>query len=255
MDAPTEPTRTPVDPASPPVGASGYPNPGYSMPIMPVVAAPTVSPLLATQPRRMSAVSLLLGVAVLVAIGGVAFAAGRMTAPPATSAAATTRGGNGAFGNGGFGSVAPGASGAAGAPGASGRGGLGALGGGEVTISGTVSKISSDSITLTLPTGTTIEIPINNSTTYHRQAAAASGDIATGSTVQVAVTGALGGGGFRGANGGNANGGGAGQASPPPPVGGSAPAASPGAAAGAPGQAGAGGFQLSPARDITLVTP
>ena len=73
-------------------------------------------------------VSLLLGVAVVVAVGGVAFAAGRLTAPPATAAAGGFRNGAGA-GTGGFGAGATGGSGAVGGSGAgAGRGGFGGAG-------------------------------------------------------------------------------------------------------------------------------
>jgi hypothetical protein len=128
-------------------------------------------------------VNVLLGIAVVVAVGGVAFAVGRATAP--TAAAATT---NGRFGNGGF--SAPNASGAPDG-GFVGPGGLGGANGGT-TIEGTVTAISADSITLQLANGQTVRIPIDAGTTYHQRETATAADVTNGSTVIVQLEGGRG---------------------------------------------------------------
>jgi hypothetical protein len=128
-------------------------------------------------------VNVLLGIAVVVAVGGVAFAVGRATAP--TAAAAAT---NGRFGNGGF--VGPNGSGAP--DGAFvGPGGFGGANGG-VSIEGTVTAISADSITLQLASGQTVTIPINAQTTYHQRESATAADVTNGSTVIVQLQGGRG---------------------------------------------------------------
>jgi hypothetical protein len=152
-------------------------------------------------------VNVLLGVAVVVAVGGVAFAAGRATAPTTT-------------GTGRFGANGPGGGNFVSGPGASGaptRGGFGAaLGGGGITIEGTVTAVSADSITLQLASGQSITIPTTSDTTYHSQTAATSSDVASGATVKVELSGGRFGGGGQGSgngNGGNGNGNG-GQTGP-----------------------------------------
>jgi hypothetical protein len=193
---PTDPFR-PVSP--PPAGDSNpfaaAPAPsGFDQPVVP--ATPVTVP---TAPRRSSAglfVNVLLGVALVVAVGGVAFAAGRATAPTTNT--------NGRFGaNGGPGfAVGPNASGAPN------RGTFGgAFGGAGVTIQGTVTAVSANSITLQVASGQTITIPTSSSTTYHSQTAATASDVTTGATVKVELgSGRLGGGGQNGGNG-NGNGG------------------------------------------------
>ena len=108
--------------------------------------------------------SALLVVAALVAVGGVTFAVGRLTAPVAASAAARGNGGA-AFGNG----ARP-----SGAPGFGRQGGLGGVfagGSGGLSIRGTVASVTADTLTITLASGTTVQIPLEASTTYHRQGA------------------------------------------------------------------------------------
>jgi hypothetical protein len=130
--------------------------------------------------------TIVLVVAAFVAVGGVGFAAGRVTAP---AEAVATRGfgangangfqfpGNGGTGNGGTGGAALG-NGAA--------GGVGRFGGG-LSVRGTVSSITSSELTLTLTTGGTVTIPIDSSTTYHAQAPATVAEVTAGTTVQVQV--------------------------------------------------------------------
>jgi len=212
----TEPTQ-PTDPfagaplaGQPPAGApfAGAPagsQPGESpfggapTPYGAALAAPTPVVPVTTRRRSTSAmfVNLLLGVAVVVAVGGVAFAAGRATAPATTAAS----GRNGFGGNGG--SFGPNASGAPG------RDGFGGAGGG-ISLSGTVTAVSADSITLQLASGQSITIPTSAQTTYHSQTAATASDVTSGSDVIVQLSGGgrfVNGGGQAAGNGG-ANGGG-----------------------------------------------
>lgn len=168
--------QSPLPPSGPEGGdrseAPALPPPALTSPLAPILA----------ERRRSSILSLLLGLALVVAVGGVAFAAGRVTAPASTAAGAGG-GGRGGFGGGnGF------------TPGASGEPGNGLAGGGvrrgaDVTLSGTVEAITPASLSLKLASGTTIEIPIDTSTTYHGQSAAASTDVKTGAQVQVEMNG------------------------------------------------------------------
>ena len=204
----TEPTR-PTDPfagapfASPPSGRppAGSPPPGgpFGGPPTPLGAAPVApTPVAPVAMRRRSTsallVNLLLGVALVVAVGGVAFAAGRATAP---TTAATNR--NGFGGNGQF--FGPDASGAPGRDGFAGPGGA-------ISLSGTVTAVSADSITLQLASGQTITIPTTAQTTYHSQTAASASDVTSGSSVIVQLNGGgrfVTGGGQGGGNGGAQN--------------------------------------------------
>jgi hypothetical protein len=166
---------------------------------------------------------ILLAVAALVAVGGVTFAIGRVTAP---AAAATTRGG---FGAGGF----TGGTGAAGAGAGAGRGGFGG-----VLITGTVDSISGTTMTLKEANGTSVIVNLAGTTTYHAQAASTSAAVTAGKQVQVQVQVAGGFGGGTGAE---------------------APGASPavgGAASASPAAGGTGTTTRTvTATDVTLVTP
>jgi hypothetical protein len=133
------------------------------------------------KPRSGSAriVNLILALAVGVAVAGVAFAVGRGTAP--TAAAGTFPRGqfftNGQ-GNGGNGRAATAAR-------RTGR----VAGAGGLTIEGTVSAVTADSVTIKTTGGAEITVSTTGDTTYHQQAAAASGDVKSGSTVLVRVDG------------------------------------------------------------------
>jgi hypothetical protein len=136
--------------------------------------------------KRDSSTMILLLIAGMVAIGGVAFAAGRLTASPAAAAAASNRLG---VGNGGGGftrpSLAPGETFNAGAFGGGlGRGGAGGLSGG---VTGTVQSIDGSTLTLMLSTGSTVTIDLSGSTTYHNETAGSSSDVKVGSKVQVQI--------------------------------------------------------------------
>jgi hypothetical protein len=130
--------------------------------------------------------NVILGIALVVAVGGVAFAAGRATAP------ATTASGRNGLGANGGGFAGPNASGAPNS----------AFGGGAVSIQGAVTAISADSITLQLTSGQTVTIPINAQTTYDQRTPSTASAVTPGSTVIVQLQGG------RGAFGnGNGNGG------------------------------------------------
>jgi hypothetical protein len=154
-------------------------------------------------------------VAGLVAAAGLAFAVGRLTAPAAASSGQPV--GGVSFGPGR--SLAPGETFA---PGGGQLGGGRALAGG-LTVRGEVTAVATDSITVKLDDGTTVQIPLNSSTTYHQATSGAASDISVGDKVAV-------------------------QANAPTFTSGgpgSTPAASPGAADGR--------LQLGPAVDVTVV--
>ena len=178
----------PGDPWAPPPPATPDPFAPGGTPAMGPVGAPTVR---SRSSGSGMLVNVLLGIAVVVAVGGVAFAVGRATAPAAVAAT------NGRFGNGGF----VGGPNASGAPGGGfvGPGGFGGNGG--ISIEGTVTAISADSITLKLASGQTLTIPIDAQTAFHQRASATAADVTSGSTVIVQVQGG------RGAFNGNGNGG------------------------------------------------
>lgn len=132
-----------------------------------------------------------LALAALLAVGGIAFAVGRTTAPASAASGNAANGGAGNLG----GNFGPRGSGAPGA----GFGG----GGRSLGIRGTVTAVSPTSITIQIAGGATITVATNGSTTYHQQVAGQATDVATGREVIVEL------------NGGNQNGaGGAPGASP-----------------------------------------
>jgi hypothetical protein len=143
----------------------------------PVVAVPSAPARSRADAARL--LNLALIGAFVLALGGIAFAAGRMTAPPA----AITGGANFPGGFNGDGQGGPGNGSVQGRP----RGGQGALGGlgGGVTVEGTVESVTASTLTLKLADGQTIQIALNDSTTYHAQADASSSDVVTGGKVLV----------------------------------------------------------------------
>jgi hypothetical protein len=160
-----EPEGTPPVVVAPAVGTST---------VGPVTPAPIVAP----RKKSGGLTNVLLVVAALIAVGGVTFAVGRVTAPAATS------GGLGRNGQPGF---APGASfdpAFGGVPG----GAPGGFGDRSLTITGTVKSIDATTMTVTTANGTETTIDIAG-TTYHSQAAATAADVKAGSTVSVAVSG------------------------------------------------------------------
>jgi len=125
-----------------------------------------------------------LAIAVVLAIGGVAFAAGRLTAPAPVNA----------FRNGAAGQF-PGNGNGNGGNRGNGQGGFGGfLAGGGITLQGTVESVTATTLTLKTASGQTIQIALNETTTYHAQSDASASDVTTGKTVLVRVSGFRGGG-------------------------------------------------------------
>jgi len=171
----------PNRPASPEPFAPAPPE-GAAFPTQPVVlSAPTVQ----IPRRKWSAgwLNVVLVLAAVVAVGGIAFAIGRSTAPVA---AAGQRGaGNFAGGNFPRGSFAPGQSGAPGDGNGGGFQGGGFGGGGGFNLSGTVQSVTADTLTITTANGQTLEFTLGSSTTYGSKSPATVSDIKTGSRVEV----------------------------------------------------------------------
>jgi hypothetical protein len=140
--------------------------------------------------RRANSVTVLLLVSSMIALAGVAFAAGRVTATGQSGTGQTTTGItgiNGANGQNGVPNFGPGASGLPnfdlGGGGDGGRdGGPGGLGG---TVTGTVASVTSTSITVQLANGQTETVAIGSSTTYHTQSVGTGSDVTQGSTVTI----------------------------------------------------------------------
>jgi len=157
------------EPGAPEAPQDGGFAPAPMAPRMPV--PPPTRPRAATS----RALNVVLGVAVVVAVAGIAFAAGRLTVP----AAASTGGFGNRPGNGGY------------FPGfVNGGNGNGALGGGGV-IEGTIVAVGADSLTIRIGgtanggQGLEIQIPISASTAVHTQASATSGDLSAGQKILV----------------------------------------------------------------------
>lgn len=174
-------------PASPEPGSGPQESASFSpQPLVPS------APALQIGKRKSSGgwLNVILALAVLVAVGGVAFAIGRNTAPVAAASAR----GNGQFGNGNFarGSFEPGASG--------GPGG-GFLGGdrgqGGFTLSGTVQSVTGDTLTITTTNGQTLEFTLGSDTTYNTKTPATAADVKAGSKVDVQLQLGAGANGFR----------------------------------------------------------
>jgi len=178
---PTSPAYAPPPalPADPAPGATIDWGPAPTMPV--AAAAPTLAKK--SSSRRRDPISIILGVAVLVAVGGVAFAAGRVTAPtPAVATRGGFFGGGGAAAGNGNGTGNGNGNGNGFGGGAAGR-----FAGGNLALSGTVTQVASDHITLQIAGGGTITIPIDSSTQYHAQTAASASDVTTGAKVLVQV--------------------------------------------------------------------
>lgn len=203
-------------------------------PVTPPTAAP-LPPVVAPVKKQDRTFTILLGVALVIAVGGVAFAVGRVTAPAAAPTTASR------FAGGGFGAGGTGTAGA-------GTGGFARGGFGGVLLTGTVSSISGNTMTLTEANGATVNVDLTGTTTYHSQAAATAADVTAGSKVQVQLQLAGGFGGGTGAAGGfagGAAGGGTGGAA------GGATGGGTGTTGGATG--GAGTTRTITAADVTLV--
>jgi hypothetical protein len=197
-----EPGPTPIQPATPtnPTTQAAWPASAPTSPVAPSPVAPSpvttapaaVIPAAKAKGSSGRVLNIVLGVAIAVAIGGVAFAVGRSTAP--ASAASTGR--NGFIANNPNASFAPRGSGAPGFGG--GRGGFGGFGGAGLTINGTVQSVDGNTVTIKTANGQTIQVSTGADTTYHTQAPASASDVTQGSTVQVQLqVGGGNGGGFR----------------------------------------------------------
>ena len=140
-------------------------------PAVPSAASAAALPVAAVSSNRGGGPSrildLLLALAAAVAIAGVAFAIGRMTAPTGVSTG---------LARGGF--AAGGGVGSGGGFGRAGRGGV-------LAIQGSVVAVTSDHLTLKLASGQTVQIPLSTTTAYHRSGPATVTDVATGSQVLV----------------------------------------------------------------------
>jgi hypothetical protein len=120
-----------------------------------------------------------LACAALIAIGGVAFAAGRMTAPVAALPGA---GGNFNGGPGGF--QPPGGQNGQNLPG----GGLGGgFGGGGPSLAGTITALDGDSLTIQMADGSTVTVNLSDDTTYAQEESTSADALATGDAVRVQV--------------------------------------------------------------------
>jgi hypothetical protein len=130
---------------------------------------------------------MLLVVAAFVAVGGIGFAIGHLTAPTASAAANATRA-PGGFGGRNLPSLAPGqtfnASQFGAGAGAGARGGLGSVAGG---VTGTVQSVSGSAITIQEANGTSVTIDISGTTTYHNETSAQSSDVKVGTGVVVQI--------------------------------------------------------------------
>jgi preprotein translocase subunit YajC len=126
---------------------------------------------------------ILLFLAALVAVGGIGFALGHLTAPSA-NAAAPSFGGRGFGRNGAFPSLAPGQTFNP-ADAAGGLGRAGGLGGSGVT--GTVQSVDGSTMTIQLSNGTSVTVDLSGSTTYHSTAPASADQVKVGSSVTVQI--------------------------------------------------------------------
>jgi hypothetical protein len=168
-----------VDPAAGFAAAEAEPAPAGSTPPAAPPFAPASPPATTVQPladviarperRSRSASSLLMVLAGAVAIGGLAFAAGRLTAPAA------------AAGPGGTGQLPGGGQLSADGQGFPGRG----QGFGGMSIQGTVTAVTSNEITIELASGSTVTIPVDADTTYRSATAATADAVKVGSEVAV----------------------------------------------------------------------
>jgi len=140
-------------------------------------------------PKQDRKTVILLFVAALIAVGGIGFALGHVTAPGTTGAANPSGGpgGFGGLGQGGIPSLAPGqtfnSSQFGGAPG----NGAGIAGGVTGGVSGTVQSISGSTMTIQEADGTLVKVDLSGSTTYHGETSASSGDVKVGTSVTVQI--------------------------------------------------------------------
>jgi hypothetical protein len=189
------PEQQPVNPPSP-ADASATAVPEAAAPAPPPVfsAPPSINPAVfsvaAARPRgRVTLTSILLAAAAVVAVAGIAFAVGRVTAPSVTANAdGFGRAFNGGAGNGAF------RGGTGTLPGANGANGGGFFGGANrgIELRGTVTSVDGDIVTIQLDNGRTVQVQTSSSTTYHTQVSGSSSDVSNGKSVIVQIGGANG---------------------------------------------------------------
>jgi len=178
MEHPEQPQTGPQEPsAAQDPQLVGLQLPGFATSTV-VATSPSDPPGRA----RITVTSILLAVAAVVALGGVAFAVGRVTAPGAAANATTN---SRLFGGAGQGRVFPGTNGLP-------NGGPLDRDGGGLQLRGTITGVDGDTLTVQLANGNSIEVTTSSSTTYHRQVAGTAADVGSGSTVIVQVGGAAG---------------------------------------------------------------
>src|ERR1035437_2900513 len=149
------------------------------------VKRPASQPIKPPAKQDRTTVALLL-VAAFVAVGGVGFAVGHVTAGSGSATATSALGGRG--GQGGFGrnfpSLAPGQTLNPNQFGGGRTGGLGGVTGG---VTGTVQSVTPTSITIQEASGTSVTIDLSGTTTYHGETTASSGDVKIGTSVTVQI--------------------------------------------------------------------
>jgi hypothetical protein len=233
----TTPPFTPPPAGDPTQPVFAQPESLYGGPVTtaPVPTGPVTT--VAPPPRKGGSSRLLnglLALALVVAVGGVAFAVGRATAPAAAASTGRFGNGNGGFvGNGNFpqGSFTPGQGNF--------RGGGGVFGaGGALTIAGTVTRIDASGVTIKTANGDEITVSTDGSTTYHAATSGTASDVTVGATVDVKVSG------FGGRGAGGGNGGNGGNGAPPPSLG----------TGNTGGNAGNGGASTTPTISATDIT-
>jgi len=175
-----------------PPSAAGRPSQPPE-PAEPAFEPPVIQPVRPTPPKRSNMGGYLLTLAAVIAVGGLAFAVGRVTAPAAAAAIRTANGfGQGTFGQGGTaganGSFVPGQNGAA-------DGGFARR---ALATEATVTAVAADHLTIEIGTsGQTIDVKTDAGTTYHTQQAASASAVTAGSKVllqfNAATAGAAGG--------------------------------------------------------------
>jgi hypothetical protein len=182
---PAEPTQ-PIPPAEPPAPVWA------PQPVLEPVSA-AAPPIAAVPSRRRGGGggTAFLVVGAIVLAGGLGFAAGRVTAP-ASAASVAGRSGLGT-GTSPFASAIPGQDGTTVGPLPSGAAGDfrpgGFIGAGSgMTVEGTVSAVTAETITLDV-NGTSTAVQTDSSTTYHSQAAATAADVTVGKKVLVRMSG------------------------------------------------------------------
>ena len=169
-------TTTPPEPEATPAPSPAAVGP--SSPSQPAAFAPPpafIAPALPQRRRSSLLTTVLLVSAAAVAVAGISFAVGRVTAP---AAAAGTGNGRQFLGNG---NGNPN-------PGDNGNGGFfrsGAFGG--VGIRGTVTSVDGSTITVKIANGQEVKVQTDSTTTYHQQASGSASDVSSGKSVIVEV--------------------------------------------------------------------